>query len=162
MIPRVVDQVEQRDWRKSPDDPPSLLRLHLTVVLPLHRVRGKAATSVRDRHRLQAFPIAPGDTKRRAHAGTTVRRPQHRHPGRSGPHVAIDERGGLPGVKARHVLEDRQFRAAVDADWQRSRALGISVRSMPPERQRKNLSSGSHRRVPGFKLRTRSYARKRF
>ena len=40
--------------------------------------------------------------------------------------VEIAERAGLQGVKAKHAIEDRQFREAVDADWQRSRALGIT------------------------------------
>jgi predicted DsbA family dithiol-disulfide isomerase len=33
---------------------------------------------------------------------------------------------GLPAAAARQVLETRQFQAAVDADWQRSRAFGIT------------------------------------
>ena len=40
--------------------------------------------------------------------------------------VEIAERAGLSGVEATRVLEDRQFREAVDADWQRSRALDIT------------------------------------
>ena len=33
---------------------------------------------------------------------------------------------GLPEKEARSVLESRPFREAVDADWKRSRALGIT------------------------------------
>lgn len=33
---------------------------------------------------------------------------------------------GLPAEEARRVLSERQFREAVDADWQRARALGIT------------------------------------
>jgi predicted DsbA family dithiol-disulfide isomerase len=33
---------------------------------------------------------------------------------------------GLPGTAARHVLTARQFKGAVDADWERSRAFGIT------------------------------------
>lgn len=40
--------------------------------------------------------------------------------------VAIAEQLGLSRAAARKVLEQRQFREAVDADWQRSRDLGIS------------------------------------
>ena len=40
--------------------------------------------------------------------------------------VAIAERAGLSGDEARVVLEQRSFREAVDADWQRSRELGIT------------------------------------
>ena len=40
--------------------------------------------------------------------------------------VQIAERIGLPATEAASVLEERQFRAAVDSDWQRSRALGIT------------------------------------
>lgn len=41
--------------------------------------------------------------------------------------VEIVERIGLPGATAHRVLEQRQFRQAVDDDWQRSRALGITA-----------------------------------
>lgn len=40
--------------------------------------------------------------------------------------VAVAERAGLPGAAAREALEERHFRSAVDADWQRSSALGVS------------------------------------
>ncbi len=40
--------------------------------------------------------------------------------------IKIAERVGLPAVEAERVLAERQFRDAVDADWQRSRALGIT------------------------------------
>lgn len=40
--------------------------------------------------------------------------------------IKIAERIGLPVGKAREVLEERQFREAVDADWQRSHALGVT------------------------------------
>jgi predicted DsbA family dithiol-disulfide isomerase len=40
--------------------------------------------------------------------------------------IKIAERVGLPDEKTREVLEKRQFRGAVDADWQRSRVLGIT------------------------------------
>jgi predicted DsbA family dithiol-disulfide isomerase len=33
---------------------------------------------------------------------------------------------GLPGDEARDVLTARRFKAAIDADWQRSHALGIT------------------------------------
>jgi predicted DsbA family dithiol-disulfide isomerase len=39
--------------------------------------------------------------------------------------VKIAVRVGLPTVGAERVLVGRQFRGAVDADWQRSRALGL-------------------------------------
>lgn len=40
--------------------------------------------------------------------------------------VEIAEAVGLPGSEARQVLESRRFKPAVDADWQRSRAYGIT------------------------------------
>ena len=40
--------------------------------------------------------------------------------------VSIAVRVGLSPVDARMVLEQRQYRAAVDADWRRSRELGIT------------------------------------
>jgi len=40
--------------------------------------------------------------------------------------VQIAERVGLPAVEAERVLEERQFREAVAADWERSHALGIT------------------------------------
>ena len=40
--------------------------------------------------------------------------------------VSITEQIGLPANEARQALEDRQFREAVDADWQRSRDLGVT------------------------------------
>jgi predicted DsbA family dithiol-disulfide isomerase len=40
--------------------------------------------------------------------------------------VDIASSVGLPAAAARQVLETRQFQAAVDADWQRSRAFGIT------------------------------------
>ena len=40
--------------------------------------------------------------------------------------VAIAVRRGLPEEAARHTLEQREYRDVVDADWQRSRDLGIT------------------------------------
>jgi predicted DsbA family dithiol-disulfide isomerase len=40
--------------------------------------------------------------------------------------VRIAESVGLPGADARRVLEERSFRAAVDADWRKSREYGIT------------------------------------
>ena len=40
--------------------------------------------------------------------------------------IGIAEAIGLSGDDARRILEGREFRNAVDADWQRSRALGIT------------------------------------
>jgi predicted DsbA family dithiol-disulfide isomerase len=40
--------------------------------------------------------------------------------------VDIASSVGLPAAAARQVLETRQFQAAVAADWQRSRAFGIT------------------------------------
>ena len=40
--------------------------------------------------------------------------------------VALAKSVGLPGEKARSVLELRSFKEAVDSDWERSRALGIT------------------------------------
>ena len=39
----------------------------------------------------------------------------------------IAHRAGLPPEEARQVLVERQFRAAVDADWQRAADLGITA-----------------------------------
>lgn len=41
--------------------------------------------------------------------------------------VAVAESVGLPGDEATTVLETRTYRQAVDADWFRSRLLGITV-----------------------------------
>lgn len=38
----------------------------------------------------------------------------------------IAERIGLPAAESRRVLEERLFRDAVDADWRRSRELGVT------------------------------------
>jgi predicted DsbA family dithiol-disulfide isomerase len=38
----------------------------------------------------------------------------------------VAEGVGLPGAEARRALELRTFRAAVDADWARARALGVT------------------------------------
>ena len=40
--------------------------------------------------------------------------------------IKIAKRVGLSAVEAERVLVERQYRNAVDADWQRSRALGIT------------------------------------
>ena len=40
--------------------------------------------------------------------------------------VAIAESVGLDGQQAREVLQQRSMRAAVDADWQRSRDVGVT------------------------------------
>ena len=40
--------------------------------------------------------------------------------------VQIAESVGLPGDKAREVLERRTFKGAVDADWQKSREYGVT------------------------------------
>ena len=40
--------------------------------------------------------------------------------------VQIAESVGLPGDKAREVLATRSFKAAVDADWEKSRAYGVT------------------------------------
>jgi predicted DsbA family dithiol-disulfide isomerase len=40
--------------------------------------------------------------------------------------VQIAESVGLPGDKAREVLDKRSFKAAVDADWQKSREYGVT------------------------------------
>ena len=40
--------------------------------------------------------------------------------------IRIAERAGLPPEEARRVLLERQFRAAVDVDWQRATDLGIT------------------------------------
>ena len=41
--------------------------------------------------------------------------------------VAIAENLGLSGSEAQTVLEEGRFAAAVDADWARSRALGVTA-----------------------------------
>lgn len=41
--------------------------------------------------------------------------------------VDIAEKLGLDGAEARQVLEQRRFAAAVDADWERTRRLGITA-----------------------------------
>ena len=40
--------------------------------------------------------------------------------------VQIAESVGLPGGKAREVLDKRSFKGAVDADWQKSREYGVT------------------------------------
>ena len=40
--------------------------------------------------------------------------------------VQIAESVGLPGDKAREVLDKRSFKSAVDADWQKSREYGVT------------------------------------
>ena len=40
--------------------------------------------------------------------------------------VQIAESVGLPGGKAREVLDKRSFKTAVDADWQKSREYGVT------------------------------------
>lgn len=40
--------------------------------------------------------------------------------------IDIAQRTGLPPEEARQVLVERQFHAAVDADWQRAADLGIT------------------------------------
>ncbi len=40
--------------------------------------------------------------------------------------IEAAERAGLPGAEARQSLEGREFREAVDADWQRSGELGLT------------------------------------
>ena len=40
--------------------------------------------------------------------------------------VRIAESVGLPGDKAREVLTTRSFKPAVDADWEKSRAYGVT------------------------------------
>src|SRR5438067_3088280 len=40
--------------------------------------------------------------------------------------VQIAESVGLPGDKAREVLDKRSFKGAVDADWQKSREYGVT------------------------------------
>ena len=39
----------------------------------------------------------------------------------------IAESVGLDPIKARHVIEQGHYREAVDRDWQRSRAMGITA-----------------------------------
>ena len=41
--------------------------------------------------------------------------------------VRLAESLGLPGEEARKILETRAFKAAVDQDWARSKALGITA-----------------------------------
>jgi len=41
--------------------------------------------------------------------------------------MAVTRQLGLPEDDAREVLVSRQFRAAVDADWQRCRGLGVTA-----------------------------------
>ena len=41
--------------------------------------------------------------------------------------VAVAESIGLDGEEARRVLENREFKAAVDADWHRSRKIGVTA-----------------------------------
>lgn len=40
--------------------------------------------------------------------------------------VAVAEGVGLPGAEARSVLAERRYREEVDADWARSRAIGVT------------------------------------
>jgi predicted DsbA family dithiol-disulfide isomerase len=40
--------------------------------------------------------------------------------------LVIAQSVGLPRDEARRVLEERTFRAAIDADWQKSRSYGIT------------------------------------
>lgn len=40
--------------------------------------------------------------------------------------LAVSEKVGLPIDEAKRILEGREFRSAVDTDWQRARELGIS------------------------------------
>lgn len=40
--------------------------------------------------------------------------------------VQLAEQAGLPASEARRVLEQREYQQAVDADWQRSRELGVT------------------------------------
>ena len=40
--------------------------------------------------------------------------------------VQVAESVGLPGDKAREVLDQRSYKAAVDADWQKSREYGVT------------------------------------
>ena len=40
--------------------------------------------------------------------------------------VQIAESVGLPGAEARQVLAERTFKAAVDADWQKSHEYGVT------------------------------------
>jgi predicted DsbA family dithiol-disulfide isomerase len=46
--------------------------------------------------------------------------------GQVGVLIGIAQSIGLPGPEARAVLEERNFKTAVDADWLRSRHLGIT------------------------------------
>ena len=41
--------------------------------------------------------------------------------------VGLSESIGLPGDEARRIVQERTFREAVDADWTRSRVLGITA-----------------------------------
>ena len=40
--------------------------------------------------------------------------------------VALAERVGLDGAEARRVLDERRFKDAVDADWQKSASYGVT------------------------------------
>ena len=40
--------------------------------------------------------------------------------------VGIAKQVGLPSNEAREFLEARRFKAAVDADWRRSRGMGVT------------------------------------
>jgi predicted DsbA family dithiol-disulfide isomerase len=40
--------------------------------------------------------------------------------------ITIANSVGLPGDKAREVLEKRTFKAAIDADWEKSRSYGVT------------------------------------
>lgn len=46
---------------------------------------------------------------------------------RIGELVAVSEELGLDGGEARQILEERRFAAAVDADWERAGALGVTA-----------------------------------
>ena len=41
--------------------------------------------------------------------------------------VGLAESVGLPAAEARQVVLSRRYRDAVDADWKRSRALGLNA-----------------------------------
>ncbi len=41
--------------------------------------------------------------------------------------VGVAERVGLPADEARHILNERAFRAAVDRDWAHAHALGVTA-----------------------------------
>jgi predicted DsbA family dithiol-disulfide isomerase len=42
------------------------------------------------------------------------------------PLVKVAESVGLDGAEARRVLEERTFRGAIDEDWKRARAIGVT------------------------------------